>query len=166
MTIEYASTLELDENTKPRPSGPFAVICNPAFRRNLEALNYNPWDVIAGPEMAKAGNFSPRKMPDWRRSVTAVYLPDPEHKRLFPGPADYYRMDVLFDWIACCGARETDRSMLWIYAADYLAKHKLGRPNNAWEVEDLLHWLWRSGILLPRVMPLKRPYHPYCDLAN
>lgn len=151
---------------KCEAAGPLAVLCNPAFRDNLEALNYNPWDVITGPAVAKAGGFSPRKFSDWRRSVTNVYLPDAEHKRLFPGQADHYRMDVLFDWIESLGTRETDRSRLWPYAARHLADHGYGGQKNAWEVEDRLHWLWDNGILLPRVMPLKWPYYPYVALAK
>ncbi len=150
----------------PEFGGPLAVLRNPKLRSNLEALERAPWDCITGPEFAEAGGFSPRKMPDWRRSVTYMHLPDTEHKRLFAGPADHYRLDVLFDWIDSDGRRETEREILWPLAAEHLQKHGLGRPDNALETDERLNWLWSNGLLLPRITPLIRPYFPYSNIAR
>lgn len=155
-----------EQLAKLQLGGPTAILWDQRFRDNLEALGLHLWDTITGPEMSRAAGIAPRKMADWHRSSTTVYLPDKEHKRLFPGAADHYRMDKLFDWIDGRGCRPTDNSSLWVGAADFLERNHLGRPGSAAEVDDMLNWLWENGLFWPRFTPLKRPYYPYSDCAN
>lgn len=155
-----------EQLAKLQLGGPLAILWDQRFRDNLETLGLHLWDTVTGPEVAKAAGIPARRLADWRRSAGPAYLPEKEHRRLFPGAADHYRMDKLLDWIDGRGCRPTDESTLWVGAADFLERTHLGRPGSALEVDDMLNWLWANGLLLPRFTPLILPYHPYSYIAR